>query len=102
MTASKNASQRKWAIAVDLGLRVMGFIIWAWFVEFNDCGNNIGLMDRGRTAEISYAIRKLFSITSSGDNRKLIAAYLRVSRRWLHGSVFWTGRFTGKQAVLVL
>src|ERR1039457_6409161 len=96
MTASKNASQRKWAITVDLGLRVMSFIIWAWFVEFNDCGNNIGLMDRGRTAEISYAIRKLFSITSSGDNRKLIAAYLRVSRRWLHGSVFWDRPFHRK------
>jgi hypothetical protein len=74
----------------------MSFIIWAWFVEFNDCGNNIGLMDRGRTAEISYAIRKLFSITSSGDNRKLIAAYLRVSRRWIHGSVFWDRPFHRK------
>src|ERR1019366_6802564 len=36
MMASKSASQWNCAIAVDLRFRVMGFIIWAWFVEIND------------------------------------------------------------------
>src|ERR1017187_8771568 len=84
--ASKSASQPKFAIAVDLRFRVVGFIISAWFVEFNDGAATRFDLVFWETVKDKLLLPGIFTITSSGDNRKRMAAALRVNayRGWIH------------------